>query len=138
MDFLDSFHSSPTSTFWDLLLRATFWNIWIERNNRIFNLHAHSLLYVIAKITHMLLSWIFAARDLTHCSHEDSTRTLRGSLDFLSARPECLTGATTTHTSQEWYVSLISLKRPRIPDGGLRFLSYIFFLLFSAFLCWLF
>lgn len=94
-------HSQPVSlsevwTYWlpsldvqlrdlqDLLLRATFWNILLERNNQIFNLHALPLHSVIVKFIHMLLTWVSAARDPHQLLPSDSIQNLKRSLIFLS------------------------------------------------------
>ncbi|XP_039140503.1 uncharacterized protein LOC120277716 [Dioscorea cayenensis subsp. rotundata] len=74
-------------TFWDLLTRAIFWNIWLERNNRIFNLAFLSTTAILFKISHMLIDWCSAARDPTLHVSSDSIQSVKRSLDFLSARP---------------------------------------------------
>lgn len=86
---------------WDLLSRAIFWNLWLERNHHIFELHSLTPHSVISKITYMLLAWIFAARDPSQRFLGNSIQKLRRSIDFLST---CLNDqpAAMTTSFQEW------------------------------------
>ena len=86
---------SQQQLLWDLLSRAIFWSIWFERNNRIFNLNVLSPISIIIKAIHLLLAWIFAARDPHQHFPSDSLQNLRRSLDFLSARSADQAGSTT-------------------------------------------
>lgn len=72
--------------FWDFLLKAIFWNLWLLRNNLIFNLHAFAPHSVLSKIIHMLLDWISTARDPSQRFPDKSIQNLKHSLDFLSAK----------------------------------------------------
>lgn len=45
---------------WDMLIRAIIWNIWLERNARIFNFTCASSNSIVAKIVHMVLLWFNA------------------------------------------------------------------------------
>ncbi|XP_039120377.1 uncharacterized protein LOC120256778 [Dioscorea cayenensis subsp. rotundata] len=62
---------------WDLVSRAILWNIWLERNSRIFQLLALPQLSTIFKTVNMLLSWFPTVADrhqqsLTEASQKSS------------------------------------------------------------------
>lgn len=62
------------------------WNIWIERNARIFDCVCSSTTSIILKIIHVVLMWMNVAPDAKKAKLEESSGKLRRSLDFLSSR----------------------------------------------------
>jgi len=78
--------TKPSLPFWDLLVKAINWNIWLERNARIFNFNCLSSDTIILKIIRMLMSWYFAAPESKKAKIEDSVTKIRRNLDFLVPR----------------------------------------------------
>lgn len=72
----------------DLVVKTLVWNIWLTRNECIFNakiLHVHD---VILSIDRMILLWCSSATDRSHGKLEDSLKCIRRSLEFLGPRAE--------------------------------------------------
>lgn len=70
----------------DLVAKEIVWNIWIVRNDCIFNaifLHAQCL---IVKIDRMIISWCSAIAEGPIAKLEEDIRTVRRSLEFLGPR----------------------------------------------------
>lgn len=66
----------------DLVVKALVWNVWLARNDHIFNanvLHVHAL---IVKIDQMLLSWFSSCVEGDKRKLDDSMKTIRRSLEF--------------------------------------------------------
>lgn len=84
--------------FWDLLLRAITWNIWLERNACIFTSSCSSTATIIVKISHMVLMWLNAVPDSKRAKLEESISKIKRSLEFLSTRDVEL-GVPSEHTS---------------------------------------
>lgn len=80
---------------WDLLSRAIFWTIWLERNNRIFNCTFNSTSSILFKISHLFIDWCSAAKDSTQLASSDTFQSVKRSLDFLSARSADLASSST-------------------------------------------
>ncbi|XP_039118577.1 uncharacterized protein LOC120254543 [Dioscorea cayenensis subsp. rotundata] len=76
----------PLSTFWDLLIRAITWNIWIERNARIFSSSCASNATIIVKIVHMLLMWLNAVPEAKRAKLEEPIKKIKKSLEFVATR----------------------------------------------------
>ncbi|XP_039118169.1 uncharacterized protein LOC120254088 [Dioscorea cayenensis subsp. rotundata] len=76
----------PLIPFWDLLVRAINWNIWLERNARIFNSNCLSSVSIIMKIVRMLISWFDAAPEPKKAKLEVPVSKIKRSLEFLSPR----------------------------------------------------
>ncbi|XP_039145713.1 uncharacterized protein LOC120282947 [Dioscorea cayenensis subsp. rotundata] len=76
----------PLSFFWDLLARAITWNIWIERNARIFSSSCASIASLIVKIIHMFLIWLNAAPDSKRAKLEEPIKKIKRSLEFVTGR----------------------------------------------------
>ncbi|XP_039134949.1 uncharacterized protein LOC120272251 [Dioscorea cayenensis subsp. rotundata] len=77
---------SERRAFGDLVAKAIIWNLWIARNDCIFNaniLHAQCL---IVKIDRMLVSWYSSLTDGPKLKLEEDFNTVRRSLEFLGPR----------------------------------------------------
>ena len=72
----------------DMLIRAISWNIWLERNERIFSAKFRPLSTIIMKIDHMLLLWLSALPVRKRAKFEDSISSIRRSLEFIGSRTE--------------------------------------------------
>ncbi|XP_039136892.1 uncharacterized protein LOC120274393 [Dioscorea cayenensis subsp. rotundata] len=66
-----------------LISRALLWNVWLERNARIFreSFSAHSI--ILRKIIHMFLLWVDAVPESKKARFNEPTATAKHSLDFL-------------------------------------------------------
>ncbi|XP_039141256.1 uncharacterized protein LOC120278572 [Dioscorea cayenensis subsp. rotundata] len=76
----------------DLISRAVTWNIWIQRNTRIFQFNALPHFSIIFKVANVLLSWFSTAADRHQHSLNEASQKIKRSLNFLSAResdPAC-------------------------------------------------
>lgn len=71
---------------WDLISRAIVWNIWLERNIRVFQLLALLFNTVIIKIAHMLLSWCSTILDSHQQTLSEASERIKRSLNFMSTR----------------------------------------------------
>lgn len=67
---------------WDMLIRAIIWNIWLERNARIFNFTCASSNSIVAKIVHMVLLWFNAVPDSKRAKLEEPMQKIKRSLEF--------------------------------------------------------
>lgn len=76
----------PLIPFWDWLTRAIIWNIWLERNNRIFSAICLSTIAIISKIVHMIQLWFVAAPDSKKARLEEPMAKVNRSLEFHSSR----------------------------------------------------
>lgn len=101
-------------TFSDLFSKANLWNIWLKRNNHIFNHIYLSTSMILFKISHMLLAWFSAARDWTRQISNDS---IPRSLNFLSGRLADLVNNLAPTQTQEWS-SFAWLRWHLLPLGG--------------------
>ncbi|XP_039129107.1 uncharacterized protein LOC120265301 [Dioscorea cayenensis subsp. rotundata] len=72
--------------FGDLVAKAIIWNIWIARNDCIFNANVMHSLCLIMKIDRMLVSWCFSLADGPKVKLEEDCNTVRRSLEFLAPR----------------------------------------------------
>lgn len=72
----------------ELVVKALVWNIWLARNDCMFNAIVISAHTIILKINRMLLSWFAAADEGTQEKFEDLVAIIRRSLDFLNPRGE--------------------------------------------------
>jgi len=79
-------------TFCDLLVKATLWNVWLARNESIFNAKVVPVHVIIMNIDRMLLSWFSICADNVKAKLEEPMHTIRRSLEFLSVRSEGDTG----------------------------------------------
>lgn len=71
----------------DLIIRALMWNIWLERNARIFRDTYSACKSVLCKCIHMFLLWLNAVPDKKKPRLEDSAVSAKRSLDFLNDQP---------------------------------------------------
>ncbi|XP_039114040.1 uncharacterized protein LOC120249550 [Dioscorea cayenensis subsp. rotundata] len=85
--------------FWDLLVRAINWNIWLERNARIFNSNCLSTVAIIFKINCMIISWYDAAPEAKKAKLEDPVSKIKRSLEFLSSADVVQVESTSRPTS---------------------------------------
>lgn len=69
-----------------LIVKACVWNLWLARNDCIFNACVLPVHAIIVKINHMLLSWFSAASEGTKKKLADPISTIRRSLEFLGSR----------------------------------------------------
>lgn len=90
--FLD-FQNRPL---WDLIARAIMWNLWLERNNPIFQFLTLPSYSIMIKITNMLLFWFLATTN----NHEVSQKN-NCSLNFISTRSPNQTGYSDQHLALE-------------------------------------
>lgn len=67
-------------------MRAINWNIWLERNARIFNSNCLSADSIIIKIDRMILSWYNAAPEAKKAKLDDPMTKIKRSLDFIVTR----------------------------------------------------
>ncbi|XP_039117658.1 uncharacterized protein LOC120253386 [Dioscorea cayenensis subsp. rotundata] len=72
----------------DLVVKALVWNIWIARNDRIFNDKILPATCILLCINRMLLSWFDALADGAKAKLEDTMAIVRGSLEFLESRSQ--------------------------------------------------
>lgn len=77
----------------DLVVKAIVWNVWLARNDCIFNANAISAQVILLKVDCMLLSWFSAVPNATKEKLVDSMTTIRRSLDFIGPRVESPGGA---------------------------------------------
>lgn len=75
----------PLIFLWDLIARAITWNIWIERNARIFNSTCIPIVSIIVKIEHVILLWMSTAPDSKKARLEEPLAKVKRSLEFLSS-----------------------------------------------------
>lgn len=71
---------------WDLSARAIFWQIWLERNNRIFNLVALPIQTIFYKTANLLLLWLFTDSEPQQQPIMEALQRIKLSLNFMSAR----------------------------------------------------
>lgn len=69
-----------------LLIRAIYWVIWVERNNRIFSFVVVNVFTIIGKIDHLLIALINASSDSGRLHLDESLPTIRSSLVFADSR----------------------------------------------------
>ncbi|XP_039123619.1 uncharacterized protein LOC120260245 [Dioscorea cayenensis subsp. rotundata] len=69
---------------WDLISRTILWNIWLERNSRIFQLKALPSYIVIFRSANMLLSWLSTDSDSHLQPNTDASQKIKRSLNFLT------------------------------------------------------
>ncbi|XP_039130839.1 uncharacterized protein LOC120267212 [Dioscorea cayenensis subsp. rotundata] len=70
----------------DLVVKALAWNIWLARNDRIFNNKIASARCLIMNIDRMLLSWFDALADNVKGKIDETMSTVKRSLEFLGQR----------------------------------------------------
>lgn len=71
-----------------LVVKVIVWNIWLVRNDCIFNANVVPSYSFILKINRMFLSWVSAVFEGSQAKLEDSMAFVRWSLDFLNPRVE--------------------------------------------------
>lgn len=74
--------------FGDLVVKAFVWNIWLAKNDRIFNANTLSLHVIILKIDRILLSWFSTFAEGLKGKLEESMMAIRRSLEFFGPRVE--------------------------------------------------
>lgn len=77
---------SPKLKHLGLLIRAIYWVIWVERNNRIFSFVVVNVFTIIGKIDHLLIALINASSDSGRLHLDESLPTIRSSLVFADSR----------------------------------------------------
>lgn len=73
-------------------MKALVWNIWLARNDRIFNTNVVSVFAIILKCDCMILSWFSAIAEGSKEKCEDSISTIKRSLEFLGYCSEAISG----------------------------------------------
>jgi len=80
-------NSRPAVRFlFDLVVKALLWNIWLARNERMFNANFMSVTNVILRIDRMLLAWFNAIADGSKEKIGEAVSTVKRNLDFLETR----------------------------------------------------
>lgn len=74
------------------MTKALVWNVWLARNDRIFNAKTLPAHYLILRINRMLLSWFDVLVDTTKEKVGDSISVVRRSLEFLGTRRQLMMG----------------------------------------------
>lgn len=72
----------------DIVIKAIVWNVWLTRNDYIFNANVLHVYSVIIKIDCMILSWCSSVGDRSQEKTLDSLTSIRHSLEFLRPRAE--------------------------------------------------
>lgn len=72
----------------DLVVKALMWNVWLARNDCLFNANVLHVYSVILKIDRMILSWCSSVGDRSQEKMLDSLASIRRSLEFLGPRVE--------------------------------------------------
>lgn len=126
----------PLTSFWDLLLRAIKWNIWLERNAHIFTSTCASTIIIIIKNVHMILMWMNAAPDSKRAKLDEPMRKIKRILEFLTSRDAEL-GVPPKHTTSPSDVYLMGYFWwfPSVLGFHLFFFT---FLIDSGYSCFLF
>ncbi|XP_039129007.1 uncharacterized protein LOC120265183 [Dioscorea cayenensis subsp. rotundata] len=70
----------------DLVIKALVWNIWLARNDRIFNAKILSTHCTVLSINRMILSWFDALADNAKTKVEDTMAAVKRSLEFVGPR----------------------------------------------------
>lgn len=85
----------------DLVVNALVWNIWLARNNRIFNANILPVHSIILIIDHILLSWFDVLANGAKAKLEDPISTIRRSLEFLRPTTELSRGVPTAKEAHD-------------------------------------
>lgn len=67
-------------------MKSLVWNIWLDRNDHIFNTNVLFAVDIILKCDRMILSWFSTVGEGSREKFEDSIHTIRHSLEFLGQR----------------------------------------------------
>ncbi|XP_039119177.1 uncharacterized protein LOC120255416 [Dioscorea cayenensis subsp. rotundata] len=70
----------------DLVVKVLVWNLWLARNDRIFNAKILPVHCIVLYINRMLLLWFDALADLVKVKIEDTIASVRRSLEFVGQR----------------------------------------------------
>lgn len=79
----------------EIIIKAIIWNIWLEKNKRIFHDSCYDYYVVISKIIHMVLSWIDAALYAKKALLEESVVSAKRNMEFLRQHIDIV-------SSEEW------------------------------------
>lgn len=83
-------------------MKAIIWNIWLAKNDCIFNAKALFAHYIILKVDRMIISWCSSIAKGPRAKLEDSITTVRSILEFLSPRVQEFGGTLPTKEVDEY------------------------------------
>lgn len=69
----------------NLVIKAIVWNVWLARNDHVFNANTMSAFDITLKVDRILLSWFYAITNGSKEKLEGSMALISKSLDFLGS-----------------------------------------------------
>ncbi|XP_039122026.1 uncharacterized protein LOC120258641 [Dioscorea cayenensis subsp. rotundata] len=127
----------------DFPVKALTWNIWLARNDRIFNAKILPTHCIIININRMLLSWFDALANSAKEKLEDSMSKVKRSLEFLGSRSQLVGEGYTCRGGTRSCHGLVRpvayvLRGNCVSSGGLLFCVALVHLLWCEGFCYSF
>lgn len=68
---------------WDALAKAILWNVWLEKNMRVFNSYFLSSHTLIFKITYMFIFWVYTTLECKRQRLDECVQIVKRNLEFI-------------------------------------------------------